>query len=436
MPDGAAGRVGAWHDDAGTTDAAAQLAPAARRPAAPTVARPSAAQPGPHRRQWRVRRLIWTAYLVMAAEGFLVYAVGFITPYVQESLHVAPWLAQMPNSLMAIGLGVGGAAARPLNARFGADRTIRAWILGFALSGVLLAAPIHIAVTMAGGFVYGAALGAWLVHVNSSLGQGDGGAMRLTRANLWSVAGGLVGPIVLAAAASSIGWWYGALTPVPFLLVLAFVTPGSPARDQPTADGFAEPPLSREFWLAWLFLTLCIGAEFSYVVWGAQVVVSRTGVAIETATGLAAAFSAGMVGGRLAASFIHLGRPVQVRVLRVGAAVTLAGALLVWAAWRPEIAALGLFLGGLGMAPVYPFGASLALAHAPFAPVRASARLTLASSVSILAAPLVLGIVAGALGIVAAWLLVVALLAAAVLLVLRVSVPAGAAPEAIEAIPA
>jgi hypothetical protein len=27
-----------------------------------------------------VRRLIWTAYLVMGVEGFLIYAVGFITP--------------------------------------------------------------------------------------------------------------------------------------------------------------------------------------------------------------------------------------------------------------------------------------------------------------------------------------------------------------------
>ncbi len=81
-----------------------------------------------------MRRLIWTAYLVMAAEGFIVYAVGFITPYVQSSLGVAPWLAQLPNSLMAIGMLLGGTIARGLNARYGADRTIRLWILGFVLS--------------------------------------------------------------------------------------------------------------------------------------------------------------------------------------------------------------------------------------------------------------------------------------------------------------
>jgi MFS family permease len=391
-----------------------------------------AADRNPHRHGGRpgVRRLIWTAYLVMAAEGFLVYAVGFITPYVQSSLHVEPWLAQMPNSMMAVGLGVGGGLARGLNARFGADRTIRVWILAFALSAVMLAAPVSILMTIAGGFTFGAALGGWLVHVNSALGQGRSGAMMLTRANLWSVAGGLVGPLVLAAAASSVGWWYGALAPVPFFLVLVFLTPGSPARDQPAQQGVGEPPLSREFWLAWLFLTLSIGAEFSYVVWGAQVVTSRTGVSIAAATGLAAAFSAGMVGGRLVASFVDVRRERQLLVLRAGTALTALGAVLVWAAWRPEIALLGLFLGGLGMAPVYPFGASLALAHAPDAPVRASARLTLASSLSILVAPLALGLVAGVAGIVAAWIIVIGILATAFAVVLLVGVPATAVDHA------
>ena len=107
----------------------------------------------------------------MVAEGFLVYAVGFITPLVRDTLHVEPWLAASPNSLMAVGLGLGGVVARRLNARLGAERAIRAWLLVMALSAVLLAAPVSILVTMAGGFVFGAALGAWLVHVNSALGR-------------------------------------------------------------------------------------------------------------------------------------------------------------------------------------------------------------------------------------------------------------------------
>ncbi|MFN8631905.1 MAG: hypothetical protein U0838_16785 [Chloroflexota bacterium] len=283
-----------------------------------------------------MRRLIWTAYFVMAGEGFLVYAVGFITPYVQDSLHVAPWLAQTPNSLMAIGLGLGGAVARPLNARFSPQATIRAWLLGFALSGLLLAAPVHILVTMAGGFVYGTSLGAWLVHVNSSLGQGEGGAMLLTRANLWSVSGGLVGPIVLSSGgASTIGWWYGSLLPVPLFLVLAFITQARPRTTSPPAPAPGPPPLPQ-FWLTWLFLTLCIGAS------------SRTscGARRWSRAEPACRWRLSPVWPRPSRSawwasawpsFIHVGRPRQVIVLQAGTAcITALGTLLIWAAWRPS----------------------------------------------------------------------------------------------------
>jgi MFS family permease len=381
-----------------------------------------------------VRRLTWTAYVAMGGIGYLVYAVGFITPYLRHDLAVAPWVAALPNSAMAVGLGLGGAVARRLSARLGPQRATRSWLLVMALGGMLLAMPVSILVTIAGGFAFGASLGGTLVHVNSALGQGARGSLLLTRANLASNLAGVLGPLVLSAAAMSIGWWYGSLVPVPFLLALALVMPGSPARDRPPRPGVAERSLSGRFWLSWAFLTLCIGAEFSYVVWGSQVVAARTGMAEEAATGLASLFVAGMVGGRLAASLVSIGPRRQLLVLRAGTAVTALGALIVWQAQQPEIAVVGLFLGGLGMAPIYPFAAALALAHAPDAPVRASARLTLASGTAIFTAPLVLGVAAGAIGIVGAWSIALAILAVALVLVLRVSAPQ-VTIEQVEALP-
>lgn len=373
-----------------------------------------------------MRRLIWTAYVAMGGIGYLVYAVGFITPYLRHDLGVAPWVAALPNSAMAVGLGVGGVSARALNARLGAQRAARGWLLVMALGGVLLATPVSILVTIAGGFAFGASLGGTLVHVNSALGQGERGGLLLTRANLASNVAGVVGPLALSAAASGIGWWYGSLVPVPFLLALVLVMPGSPARDLRTGRDAVEPPLPGAFWLSWAFLTLGIGAEFSYVVWGSQVVAARTGLTQEAATGLASLFVAGMVGGRLAASLVGIGARRQLLVLRAGTAVTALGALVVWLAQRPEVAGAGLLLGGIGMAPIYPFAASLALAHAPDAPIRASARLTLASSVAIFTAPLVLGVAAGAVGVVGAWLIALAILAVAFVLVARATVPSAA----------
>jgi MFS family permease len=87
------------------------------------------------------------------------------------------------------------------------------------------------------------------------------------------------------------------------------------------------------------------------------------------------------------------------------------------------IAVGGIFAGRLALSAIYPLGASLALAHAPGTPVRASARLTAASGVAILSAPLALGFVAGSVGVWSAWLIVLGLLGMGLLVVLRIPAP-------------
>jgi len=90
---------------------------------------------------------------------------------------------------------------------------------------------------------------------------------------------------------------------------------------------------------------------------------------------------------------------------------------------------IGLFVGGLGISGIYPLGASLSLAHAPDAPVRASARLTAASGGAIFTAPLVLGLAAQAAGVVVGWLLVFAMLGIGLLVLMRIPHPASVSPE-------
>ena len=370
-----------------------------------------------------MRVLTWTAYLLMACEGYLIYAVGFITPYLRQDLGVPPWAAALPNSAMAIGLLAGGAIARGVNERIGPRYAVRTWAGVMAMGGVLMAIPVSIAPIVVGAFAFGVSVGGMLVHVNSALGVGPRGGTLLMRANVWSMAGGLAGPLVVAAAATSAAWWLGTLVPVPLLIVLLFLLPASPARDRPPGGAEAGAPLPRLYWMTWLFLTLSIGAEFAFVVWGSQVVVAQAGITDVEATRLASLYVLGMVAGRLVLS-VGLGHGSRsVVVLRGCAALAVAGALVTWLATEPAVAGLGLLLGGLGMSAIYPLGASLALAHAPGAPVRASARLTAASGVAILSAPLALGFVAGSVGVWGAWLIVLGLLGAGLLVVLRIPPP-------------
>jgi fucose permease len=243
------------------------------------------------------------------------------------------------------------------------------------------------------------------------------------RANVWAMAGGLAGPLILSVAAAGAAWWLGALVPVPFLVALVFLMPASPARDRPGASGDGGAGLPRLYWMTWLFLALSIGAEFSFVVWGSGVVVARAGITDVEATRLASLYVAGMIVGRLLLS-AGLGQGTRsISVLRGGAALAVAGGVVTGLASEPGMAGLGLLLGGLGISAAYPLGASLALAHAPGAPVRASARLTAASGVAILCVPLGLGFVAGAVGVPGAWLIVLGLLVLALLVVLRIPAP-------------
>jgi MFS transporter, DHA1 family, chloramphenicol resistance protein len=366
----------------------------------------------------------------MACQGYLIYAVGFITPFIRTDLGVPPWVAAMPNSAMALGLVGASVLTSYANARVGPRVAVRTWAALMAGAAVLLAIPLTIVPILLGALLFGASIGGTLVHVNSALGEGRRGSTLLVRANLFAVAGGLAGPLILSAAATGIGWWFGLLAPVPFLVALAFVLPGSPARDRPASGSDREAGLPRDYWLSWTFLTLLIGAEFSFVVWGSQVVAARVGISDVAATGLASLFVAGMVAGRLAMSTGVATPPRRLPVLRVATALAVAGAALTGLAARPELAGLGLLLGGLGISPAYPLGASLALGHAPGAPVRASARLTAASGVAIFSAPLGLGLVVSVVGVAGAWLVVLGMIALGLLLILRIPPP----PVAVEGV--
>ena len=94
------------------------------------------------------------------------------------------------------------------------------------------------------------------------------------------------------------------------------------------------------------------------------------------------------------------------------AALGLAGAgfLIFWLSPLPALNVLGLFITGLGVANLFPLTLVLATSAAPDQADQASARITLAAGIAILAAPQVLGAFADAVGLRGALSLVAVLL--------------------------
>lgn len=332
---------------------------------------------------------------------------------------------------------VAGLAAGPVQGRLGAAPAARLWLALVAIAAVALAwAPAYPAV-LASAVTFGFGSGALLAHVNRVLGTDSprSAERHVARANVWAMVGGLVAPTAIAAAAASAAGWRSALLlPLPLFAMLAIVVsrslePGpaqasaGPAGNADALPAGASAVVSRlpiGYWIAWTFTVLVVGVEFEFVVFGASLVVARTGVTVTVATGLASGFVAGEFLGRLALG-AGLGRRFGARVkLHGGLALVLAAAVVLFVASDRTVAAGAFLAGGLGVAMLYPLAVVMSLAQAPGAPIMAATRLSLASGAGILGVPVVLGGASQLAGLTTAWLLVPATALAAVALLSRV----------------
>src|SRR5512141_2578664 len=357
------------------------------------------------------RRATWTAYAYLSVFGFLLYAIGALTPYLREELRLSAAQAALHPSALAIGMVSAGAVADALERRLG-----RRWagILAVGLlvvSGSALATALALPVTLAGAFGLGVGGGAVLSAVNQVLGRpgGLGPEVRFARANTWSMLASFFAPVSIAAlAVSPLGWRAVPLLPlaVPAVLELAGgLSAGSVAAPR-AVDGGGLP---RPFWIAWAFVILAVSIEFSYVVWGSSVVAARTGLSLDAATALAALFLTGMLLGRIALGARLVGTARFHRWIELALLVVGLGGLIVWLSTSSVASGVGFLLAGLGTATLYPLGMAMALTRAGDAASAAGARMTLASGIAILAAPLLLGAISDAFGVVAGWPLVIAL---------------------------
>ena len=247
------------------------------------------------------RRVTWFAYAYLCVVGFLLYAIGALTPYLRDALQLSAAEAALHASVLAVGLMVAGSSADAVERRLGRRR---AGVVAAALvvaGGVAVMLGGVLAVTLAGAFAIGLGAGVMLAALNIVLGS-PGGALaetRFARANTWALLSALIAPLLIAGlAASSLGWQSALLVPLVAAVALE-VAGGLPGGGRRASPAGARS-LPRSFWVAWLFVVTAVSIEFAYVVWGSSLVAARTGVSRETATALATCFLAGMLVGRIA----------------------------------------------------------------------------------------------------------------------------------------
>jgi fucose permease len=208
------------------------------------------------------------------------------------------------------------------------------------------------------------------------------------------------------------------ILPVVAFVLLTLIRP----REREARDQVRVPhaKLPGAYWFAWLLMGLGVSIEFSFVFWGSTMVGKQTGLSRADATVLASLFVAGMFVGRAAIGRgLGAGRAAR-SILSAGLVVVLAGSSLVWVSTMPVLSGLGLFLGGLGTAGMWPVGLSVALQIASKAQLQAAARASLASGFAVLLAPSALGLAADYIGVAGAWTIIPSL-AVAALVVLAIT---------------
>ena len=369
----------------------------------------------------------WPSYSAYAVQGYVIYGLGAITPYLRAQLGLSDAQVGLHPTGMAIGIVFAGAFAAGLDRRFGelAVRGAAIWALAVAV-GAIAVAPAF-AVTLGAAVVLGLGLGTMLGYANAILARPGGrpARLRVARANLWAMAAAVVCPLVLSIAAfASLPWALGLAPALLLLVVVGLDLRAGPRLERSPEATRSDGRLSRGYWLAWTFIVAAVAVEFSIVFWGATLIGRRTGVDTAAATLLGGMFVGGMFVGRLAQS-LGLGTRGGVRrPAAIGVVLAAIGASIAWVSTAAVLSGAGLFVAGLGVAGLYPLGVAAALGAAPGQLAHAGTRLTLASGTAILAAPLALGIVADASGVVVGWGLVVGL--AVVALVLAAALPESA----------
>lgn len=362
----------------------------------------------------------WLLYVVMGCLGFLLNGLGAILQPLQRALDVSQaWVSFYP-TLFAAGLLVVGLVGAPVTRLLGRDVALRCAMVLFAAGAIAVCLPQR-EVSIIGAAVAGAG-GALLIQiVPTALATAHPNAapIAIGEANALSSVASVAAPLAVAAGlATGLGWQFGYLIPVPFLLA-AVVLLRLPRRAGPGGSATLDHGARGGFLGRWFDVLLAVSVEFCMVFWSAVALQQWTGVDQGTGIALSAMFLVGMAAGRTVSSPVLRYLRTDRNALIAACVTALLGFALFWSGPTPVLAVTGLLVTGLGIALLYPIGIARAIAARPGDPDGASSRCALASGLAIGGAPLLLAQLALLLELRVAYLLAPALLLAILLRSLR-----------------
>jgi fucose permease len=313
--------------------------------------------------QWRIN-VSFFAFILM---GLTDSAVGILLPSVSAYYHLDKATVSLLFPVSSAGYLLAALASGPLLARLG--RRVMLGLGGgvYALAALLISAQPPFALTLAAYFGVGfgiaildAGLNAYIASLPRSVGL-------LNYLHAFYGVGALLGPVI-ASAILAAAWRWGATYLVWALLAsiaaVSFALFFEPRKSVSHASESAEndPQGSSVFraalrlpaaWICALFLFVYVGAEVSLGSWSYSLLTEERHIIALYAAWMVSGYWLGLTLGR--ATLARVGERLgSRRLIELCLGGVVAGALLVWIAPVGAVGALGLWLTGFSLGPLFP----------------------------------------------------------------------------------
>lgn len=357
-------------------------------------------QPTPFRRD----RATILLYLLLSYYAYLQAIVAPAMNFIAAERDLTDTVRGLHLSAFAVGMILVGLIGERVAKRFGRPQTVWGGCLGMGIAAIILTLGQTPLVTIPATFIMGFVGSHAIIMTQALLSDrhAQHRAIPLTEANVVAIVFVAAAPLLVGAAAGTLGWrtplivGAGVLVPL-WLIGSKWITDISSPKVQ-IAKADRRSALPMRFWLFGAVAFFGVSVEWSMIFWSAAYLERVGNLTTTDATSASTLFLLGMVVGRIIGSWLtHTAEPARLLVVSLGLAIF--GFSIFWLAPIHDLRLVGLALCGVGIANIWPLTLPTATATVPQATDLANARMSLSASLAIFIAPQVLGSLGDNIGI-------------------------------------